>query len=353
MKDSKLSGKSDSELVNEKYDDENITKEDLIYILRNLARNTSFLTLATPRNIKTKIHEPMVVHLKAHDLWKNWAILRNFYKIRLQPLWSQKSGTQSLLWKRFTYARNKELDTLIESKTLASNQPPFVELETLPSMIIIKQKKGGKRTLEKFRARHVAIGSIKNENCVLIELYAPVIWIDLVRALFAVVQVKEWFIRHVAFKRAFLNVYLKEKNKFGLKLRNIYGTKFVGLLVKLDKYLYGLRQASKLLYHCLYFQLIKLRLKRSSEIGPLFLLLSSATNVVLIHVDDILIWEDLGGKKTGWRCSKKAPTDIHYNGFGKTDKLHWFKYVLRIGRNIFIAEDVNLQSNSNSCNRKF
>lgn len=117
----------------------------------------------------------------------------------------------------------------------------------------LKQDENGRPAM--FKARLVALGIVQEDIGLLIELYASVIFIELVRAFLSVCQVKGCSIIQVYFKWAFLNAYHEIEDAIWSKLPNIHGTKFVGQLVKLVKSLYGLRQAAKLWYAYLYSRL--------------------------------------------------------------------------------------------------
>lgn len=191
--------------------------------------------------------------------------------------------------KHWILAIDEELETLVDNETWTSGNTPPISIKVLPSMIVLKLKRDENGRPARFKARLVALGNLQVDIGLLIELYAPVICIELVRALLAVAQAKGWSIRQVDFKGAFLNAYLDNGEEIWIRLPNIPGTKFVGQLVKLVKSLYGLRQAPKLWYEYLYSRLRKLGFNRSSASDSLFLLLSDESIIILVYVDDILI----------------------------------------------------------------
>ena len=191
--------------------------------------------------------------------------------------------------KHWILAIDEELESLTKNGTWKEGIVPPVSVKVLPSMIILKLKRDENGRPARFKGRLVALGNMQSDLTLLMDLYAPVICIELVRALLSVAQVKGWAIRQIDFKGAFLNAYLDKGEEIWIKLPDIPGTKFVGQIVKLIKSLYGLRQSPKLWYEYLYNRLRKLGFKRSSASDSLFLLVSSQSIVILVYVDDILI----------------------------------------------------------------
>jgi len=147
--------------------------------------------------------------------------------------------------KHWNLAIDEEFDNLIENGTWKDGIKPKIEIKVLPSIIILKLKRDENGFPARFKRRLVALGNLQNNVEILIDLYAPVICTELVRALLSISQVKGWSIRQIDFKGAFLNALLPEGEEIWIKLPNIPGTKFKGQLVKLIKSLYGLRQATQ------------------------------------------------------------------------------------------------------------
>lgn len=145
-------------------------------------------------------------------------------------------------------AMNKKIETLIEIGTWKATKTMPVSVKVLLFMILSKLKQEEQRNPAMIKSRLVALGNMQKEISLCMDLYAPVICIDLVRALLSAVQIKQWSIRHVDFKGAFQNAHFDEKEDIWIKLPKVSITKFFSQVVKLVKSLYGLRQASKLRY---------------------------------------------------------------------------------------------------------
>lgn len=188
-------------------------------------------------------------------------------------------------------AITEEIETLIENETWTPNEKPPPNIKVLPSMIILKLKRDNVGRPARFKARVVALGNYQDEFGNEIELYAPVVCIELVRALFAVMLIKGWTVKHLDIKGAFLHAYLDIEDEIWLKLPVIPGNTFLsGRIVRLLKSLYGLRQAPKLWYKYLFEKLKKLGFIRSSTSDCLFLLSARDDVVLLVYVDDVLLF---------------------------------------------------------------
>ena len=185
----------------------------------------------------------------------------------------------------------EEVKTLIENETWTSDEKPPPNIKVLPSMIILKMKRDNLGKPARFKARVVALGNHQDEHGNEVELYAPVVCIELVRALFSVMLIKGWTVKHLDIKGAFLHAYLDSDEIIWLKLPVIPGNAFLsGRIVRLLKSLYGLRQAPKLWYKYLYEKLRKLGFIRSSTSDCLFLFCSKDNVILLVYVDDVLLF---------------------------------------------------------------
>lgn len=75
-------------------------------------------------------------------------------------------------------------------------------------MVTLKLTKDEYRRPVRFKERIIALGNYKSCTGLLLELYARVVFIELVQAVQSVVQVGHWSIRHVDLKRLILNFLL-------------------------------------------------------------------------------------------------------------------------------------------------
>lgn len=187
-------------------------------------------------------------------------------------------------------AIDEEIKTLIDNDTWTTEEKPPSNAKILPAMIILKLKRNKDGNPARFKARVVALGNFQDEFGNTVEMYAPVICIELVRALLSVMLHKGWNVKHLDIKGAFLHAYLIGE-EIWIRLPYIPGHPFLsGRLVRLRKSLYGLRQAPKLWYDYLYNELKKLGFVRSSSSECLFLLCSSVTVTLVVYVDDVLLF---------------------------------------------------------------
>jgi hypothetical protein len=96
----------------------------------------------------------------------------------------------------------------------------------------------------KHKARLVAKGYVQQARVDFDEVFAPVAWIEFVRLLLALAAQEGWPVHHMDVKSAFLNGELNEE----VYVRQPPGFIVAGqenMVLRLDKALYGLRQAPR------------------------------------------------------------------------------------------------------------
>ena len=167
--------------------------------------------------------------------------------------------------------------------------------------MILKVKRDQNGQPARLKARLVARGNLQAVDERAYESrYASVACFDLVRILLSLPTALDWDRQHVDAKGAFLYADIPEEDRIYLKLPNIGGVERAsGQIVKLRKYLYGVREAPKLWYRALRNALKTLGFSALSCSECLFLLEKGARRVVLLaYVDGLGLFGE--SKLIGW-----------------------------------------------------
>lgn len=153
---------------------------------------------------------------------------------------------------------------------------------------VYKVKYNADGSVERYKTRLVVKGYTQAEGIDYHDAFTPVAKIVTVKTLIALADAKGWFIHQLDVNNAFIHGDL-EKEIYMTLPQGYIPPQGVNLVCKLDKSLYGLKQASRQCFTKFTSALLGIGYKQSLADYSLFTLyLSNTFTAVLIYVDDIL-----------------------------------------------------------------
>ncbi|CAB4001163.1 Hypothetical predicted protein [Paramuricea clavata] len=188
-------------------------------------------------------------------------------------------------------AMQAEYESLMDNNTWTLVDEPE-DQQVLPGKWVYKVKYGANGQVDKLKARYVAKGHAQIEGLDFFDTYAPTCKPETFRILLATAARKDLYLGQMDVKSAYLHskieeqIYLEQPEGFVKKANS--GQK---LVCKLNKAIYGLKQAAKNWYEALTSLLLKKGFKRSCNDCCLFVRKeeNGTFSYVLVWVDDIVV----------------------------------------------------------------
>ncbi|KAG8487951.1 hypothetical protein CXB51_018012 [Gossypium anomalum] len=197
----------------------------------------------------------------------------------------------AMVHKCWADAVNTELQALERNNTWILCHLPS-HRRTIGCKWLFKVKTKADGTLDRYKARLVAKGFSQHAGVDFRDTFSPVVRAVTIRSVLATAVMKQWQLRQVDVNNAFLNGELTEEifmdQPPGFEVFDSAGQK---LVCRLNKALYGLRQAPRAWFHTLKQYLTDMLGFHASKADPsLFIRTSSDSQLLLMaYVDDIVI----------------------------------------------------------------
>ena len=202
------------------------------------------------------------------------------------------SFTQTKRFDEWLQAMNEELMALEKSNTWTiCSIPP--DKHAIGCKWVYKINVNADGTLERYKARLVAKGYTQQESIDFVETFSPVAKMTTVKTLLAVSAAKNWHLTQLDVSNAFLNGDLHEEIYMTLPpgCTSKQGESLpANAVYRLNKSLYGLKQASRQWFLKFSATLLNLGFKKSHSDHTLFIRnINGQYIAVLVYVDDIII----------------------------------------------------------------
>lgn len=184
-------------------------------------------------------------------------------------------------------AINAELQALVKAGVYTEVVRPK-DRRVVGSTWAFRQKYGPDGEIEKYKARLCAKGFTQVEGLDYNETYAPVVKFDSIRTLLALAAEQDLEIHQMDVKSAFLNADLKEE--IYMECPEGFNSNR-NVVWRLNKSLYGLKQASREWYECVEKEFTKLGYTRSeADYSVFYKRVGDCLIIVAVYVDDMLIF---------------------------------------------------------------
>ena len=234
-------------------------------------------------NITSKINFPLENYLSLSNLSNSHrAFLINII-LNKEP----KSYPQAMKSVEWRDAMTKEIQVL-ESNNTWDLCPLPKGKSAIGCKWVYKIKYHSDGSIERYRARLVSKGYTQVQGIDYHDTFAPVAKLVTVRLLLSIAAIKNWSLHQLDVNNAFLQGDLTEE--VYLKLPPGFSHKEKSCVCKLNKSIYGLKQASRQWFSKFSTTLIQKGFRQSISDYSLFSYNYDQTSIfVLVHVDDIII----------------------------------------------------------------
>ncbi|CAM8961061.1 unnamed protein product [Rhodiola kirilowii] len=190
------------------------------------------------------------------------------------------------LWRT---AMQKEITALEHNQTWTLTHLP-VDKRAVECKWVFKIKHHSDGTIERYKARLVAKGFTQVEGIDYHETFAPVVKMTTVRCVLAVAAVRQWPLYQLDVNNAFLHGHLDEDVYMKLPPGFYPQAKKDGLVCKLQRSLYGLKQASRQWFSRFSDALVEYGFLQSANDSSLFTLAQQDDFIILlVYVDDVVL----------------------------------------------------------------
>ncbi|GAU31769.1 hypothetical protein TSUD_22150 [Trifolium subterraneum] len=221
-----------------------------------------------------------------HSL-KNLSSIHHAFTVSLTHNTEPKSYLEACKFECWQKAMDDELEALTKTGTWVIVDLPS-HIKPIGSKWVYKVKYKADGTIERYKVRLVAKGYNQVEGLDFFDTFSPVAKLTTVRLLLAIASIKGWFLHQLDVNNAFLHGELQED--VYMAIPEGVTTLKQNQVCKLQKSLYGLKQASRKWYEKLTSLLISEGYSQSTADYSLFTIHNASHfTALLIYVDDIIL----------------------------------------------------------------
>ena len=157
--------------------------------------------------------------------------------------------------------------------------------------LLLKTKEDHTGAIARFKARLVVKGFLQQYGIDFQDTYAPVVNFTSLRLLVSLAQIRRMRLRQLDVLTAFLNAKIDEE--IYIEIPPYMETEFEDTVLKLEKALYGTKQAPRQWYRRLVAVLLQLGFKQLKSDPCLFRIITADGEVILaVYVDDMILAEN-------------------------------------------------------------
>ncbi|KAJ9513375.1 hypothetical protein QJQ45_001423 [Haematococcus lacustris] len=260
------------------------------------------------------------------------------------------AGPMADLW---IEAMNAELASLHANQTWCLEERP-ANARVLPTKWVLKVKRDAAGNIEKLKARLVAKGFYQQSGVDVGDVYAPVSKHTTLRTLLAKAAAENMEIHQLDFETAFLNGKLEPGEVIYVQQPEGFEEGSTNTVCRLQKALYGLRQAPRAWHARLCEELLSMGFKAFEADPALFTLqLSTGMVYLLVYVDDCLLCTQQGDTAGLAHVKKQLSSAFKLKDLGEA---RWFlgmqltrdraEGTIKLDQHKFIQELVTANSKS-------
>ncbi|KAK3038369.1 hypothetical protein RJ639_030269 [Escallonia herrerae] len=254
-----------------------------------------------------------VYHLSYNISYSKFSRTHTAFLAAISSVDEPKYFSQAVKHAHWKDAMAKEISALEANNTWTLMPLPSGK-RAIDSKWVYKVKFHPDGTVERYKARLVAKGYTQIEGLDFHETFAPVAKLVTVRCLLAIASIKKWELHQLDVNNAFLHGDLEEE--VYMKIPQGFSKQGENRVCRLQKSLYGLRQASRNWYHKFTQSLLVVGFIQSQSDHSLFTFARKGSFLaVLIYVDDVIV-TGTDSAKISW-LKHYLDTKFHIKDLGK------------------------------------
>jgi len=221
---------------------------------------------------------------------------------------------------------DNEFQSLLKNETWSLCSLPL-DKNVVPYKWVFKLKRRPDGSIERHKARLVAIGYLQRSGIDFLETFSPVIKPSTVCIVLALAISFQWDIRQLNVSNAFLYGLLEEE-VYMSQPKGFVDPVHPHFVCKLHKSIYGLKQAPRAWFHCLSTALLALGF-HSSQVDPslftyhLYWFTWYIHAFLLVYVDDILVTSN-DQNFVNWFTS--SSNKVYYRSSGSC-AINWYSSI--------------------------